>query len=43
MTIHINVIFNEERFSYWKQNHKKEFDSFEDFIKYVKNQRSGTK
>ena len=38
-----NVIFNEERFSYWKQNHKKEFDSFEDFIKYVKNQRSGTK
>lgn len=34
-----SVIFNEEQFAWWKQHHKKEFDGFEDFMKYVKSKR----
>lgn len=31
-----SVIFNKEQFEQWKKNHKKTFDGFDDFIKYVK-------
>ena len=30
-------IFNKEQFEYWKKNHKKQFEDFDDFMKYVKN------
>ena len=31
-----SVVFNNEQFEQWKKNHKKTFDGFDDFIKYVK-------
>lgn len=29
-------VFNKEQFEYWKKNHKKQFEDFDDFMKYVK-------
>ena len=35
-----SVIFNQVQFEQWKKCHKKVFDGFDDFIKYVKNRKN---
>lgn len=35
-----SVIFNQVQFEQWKMCHKKVFDGFDDFIKYVKNRNN---